>query len=420
MDNPKDNPEYFKILDAARFLGVNPRTIYRRVWSGELPAAKIGGLYFIRRADLEQMLNPSAARTLEPVQPAHGVPDFGVMKCGYCYRLITSDSQIGEVCAHEACAEVVCASCLADGIRYCAAHLPTRDQLWEQAAAKHERGELPVLVKASVARLREINFLNRIKSRLFNISTLVHPQSGEAVTIKNWSDCLEDGDERLELMRLMGKVVLDGDSLARLPLNAWFECRPPLPKNAHGGPLGIQVRTLSRLDEMLRSGFDARPLTVDDLAPWLARLSALADQEGITLLATLASVTGWDASARQAVQGVQSTKGGPTPAGGFAHRLLQVYLFDLESAELVYNPFDDRSRKYAELFVPLLPSEEVEEAVKAVEKELGMFDSLTLQSAAQVLPYSERIIKMAFERLVSTGHFTLLEMPELGTALVRQ
>lgn len=55
--NQKD-PELLKIADAARLLGVNRRTIYRRIWNGELPASKVGGLYFIRRTDLEDLLTP--------------------------------------------------------------------------------------------------------------------------------------------------------------------------------------------------------------------------------------------------------------------------------------------------------------------------------------------------------------------------
>jgi excisionase family DNA binding protein len=409
MNNPKDDPAYLRIADAARFLGVNPRTIYRRVWSGELPAARVGGLYFIRKTDLEALLNkPSKAEADRP-EPE------GALRCGRCYRVLSSDSLIGQACAQEGCSEILCVNCVAEGAHYCAVHAPTPDQRWNQAEERYKRGETAVLVKSTTARLREINFLNRIKNRLLSISTLIHPQSGEVVLIKSWDDCIEEGDDRLEVMRRLGKVVLDTDSLARLPQNAHIACHLPLAKNVRGGAIEIQVNALSRLDDMVNDGFDTRPLGVEELLPWLAHLSEQADREKMTLLVSLASTTGWDAAAREVIQGRRNALG-----GAFTHRLMLIYLFDLETGDLIYNTGDERARKYAELFVPLTPSEELDEATRAVERELGMFDSLTLAHAAQVLPYPPQVIKSAFERLVRSGRFDIIEMPDLGTTLVRQ
>lgn len=412
MDSPKDNPEYLKINEAARFLGVNPRTVYRRVWSGDIPAAKVGGLYFIKRSDLEALLGPK--------QPGRELTlaglDTAPLKCGYCSRLLTSDSLIGEACQEEGCTEIICTSCLADGISTCVRHIPDREERWQEALKRKERGDYSLLVKGVYARLRESNFLSRIRTRLENITTLMHPQSGELLTIPDWNVILEAGDERAEVMRLLGKVMLDASTTASTPLNASLLYHLPQPKNGKGRPVSIQVKALSRLAVMARTGFDTRPLGVEDLTPRLMLAAEESTRQQMFTLLVLASSTGWDSEARKVIQGQAGSRG----ELAFMHDLTLYYLFDLERGDLIYNTADERARRYAELFVPMLVSEEVDEAVKAVEKELTVYDSLTLQYAVRVLPYAEGLLRQAFERLAGRGRYALTEVGDLGLAIVRQ
>lgn len=44
------------IAEAAAYLRVNPQTVYRRLQSGELPGAKVGRSWRVRRADLDRFL----------------------------------------------------------------------------------------------------------------------------------------------------------------------------------------------------------------------------------------------------------------------------------------------------------------------------------------------------------------------------
>ena len=165
--SPIDNSsEYLKIGDAARIMGVTRRTVYRRIWKGELPASKVGGIYLIRRADLEAMINQG--RTVLPIQAE--VSPVSALKCGACFRLLESDSQIAELCHAEGCDELICTQCWSDGVRHCTRHAPDRNQKWEQALQKHQSVEYPVLVKGANARLQEINFLNRIQARVMRVN----------------------------------------------------------------------------------------------------------------------------------------------------------------------------------------------------------------------------------------------------------
>jgi len=96
-----------------------------------------------------------------------------------------------------------------------------------------------------------------------------------------------------------------------------------------------------------------------------------------------------------------------------------VYLYDMETRQIIYNRQDSRLRGFAEIFTPLLPSEEVEEVIAAVEKEMGIYESLTMEHALRAFSYSQSVLKKAFEQMASSGRYALTEVPNLGMAIVR-
>ncbi len=407
--DPIETSEYLKIAEAAQFLGVSRRTIYRWVWSGELPANRVGGLYLIHRGDLQAMLTRK-----RPSTSSDKSEETALLKCGVCYRLIQNDQQVGEACAAEGCYELICSRCYEEGHRHCTRHSPTREQRIAEAREQKQRGEIPVLVEAQNARLREINYLTRIQIRLTRFASLLHPLTGETLNIPNWDAVLEDGDERAEVMRLLGRVALDADQLMRYPVNPWLHYNLPLPRQAKGGAVSINVHLLSRLAPMIREGYDASPFKAEDLSSWIMRLSSRNVADGFELL-LLAASTGWDQSARRILLGnSQETGGSP-----LVHRYGLLYLFDLEKGELIFSPVDERARRYAELFRPLLLSEEVEEIHRLIQSEMIAYETLTLQHAAQIMSYPEPVIRQAFEALASTGRYSLIETPGIGLALVK-
>ncbi len=408
-DRPSTS-EFVKVGEAARILGVNRRTVYRRIWNGDLPARKVGGLYYIRRADLETMLSPAAP--VEHHEETDRTPETEIpLKCGSCFRIIESDTQVAEVCAAEGCDAILCTACWEAGERYCARHRPDDEARWQDALRRYRAGEIPVLVRSRDARLQENNFLERIRTRITQVSTLLHPFTGEPLTVDDWEAHFRQGDERAQVMRLLNRLVLDAETTDRLPLDAWMEWTLPAGRRKGDLPLCIRVQVRSRIPEMLRAGFDTRPLGGEDLTDTLSRMTRQAEMENLPTIALLASLTGWDETARRMIVG-------DAPGTAFAHRLLLIYLFDFQSRELLYNPHDDRLRGYAELFTPLLPSEEVREAMRIIETEMARRDTLTISRALETLPFTEQSIRKAFEALAAGGEYTLLEVPDLGTALV--
>ena len=114
------------------------------------------------------------------------------------------------------------------------------------------------------------------------------------------------------------------------------------PHNAQGSPRdGVEIRY--RLMRVAREAGDA-PLRAATFR-----------------LVLLASPTGWDESVRQAVN--------PSSGYAFSHRQALLYLFDLPMSELTYNINDDRARRYAELFRPVLPFEALQEVIRGVQAE---------------------------------------------------
>jgi len=55
-----DRTPYVSVAEAARALRVHPQTVYRMVHSGQLPSVRIGRIFRIPRAALEQLVIKSA------------------------------------------------------------------------------------------------------------------------------------------------------------------------------------------------------------------------------------------------------------------------------------------------------------------------------------------------------------------------
>jgi excisionase family DNA binding protein len=409
MSAKNPDPDLMKIGEAASYLGVARRTIYRWIWGGLLPASKIGGLYFIHRKDLEGKLSQSRAARESETQATDTVDQ---MKCGLCRRLIRATSQVGATCLADDCEAVLCVTCAAEGHTYCSFHTPSTKEQFSQAEAKFARGELQVLLRGNYARLRETTFLHRLRTRLAEVNTLVHPVSGDVLTISDWETHATQGDERAKVMQILHRVILDTEITARSPLNPWMAYRLPAQRGKDDG-LVIHVQVLSHLPEMLKDGYDTRPFSENELVDLLNHYSEKAEQERTVTLLVLAATTGWQSSAKRVIIGDEA-------GTAFVHRWLLVYLFDMESGQLVYNEDDERLRGYAEIFSPILHNEEVEEVIRAVEKELVVYESLTLEYATEVLSYPKESIHEAFKRMKQTGKYMLVDIPKTGLAIVRK
>jgi len=400
--NEKD--KLYRIKEVAELLGVSTRTVYRRIWANELPAVKIGGLYYIRQADLDKTISQSNQRTPTPesVSPK-------IVKCGSCLKILRKPEQIAQRCSTAGCLEVICTECAAKGKTKCRTHQSLTDMITLRQQPDQEG---PVRVRASQARLREVNYLNRLRSRMRRIESIAHPRTGKLLSIPDWEAILKTGDERAAVLRLKGKVLLDSRESSEQPLNAWLQYLYKPVKGEQTEPLIIEIRVLNHLEVMVTTGMDTYPLDEQDLEQALIQASEGMPGDGSFKLLVMASPTGWTQGAQEIVAGSETQR-------PFSNEDLLVYLFDMQTNSLVYPIKDIRSVQYAELFNPALLTEEALDAELEIENlmlEKG-HSSLTLLNAAKELPFSELVLRETFKRMAGKGDYRLVELEDIGLAI---
>ncbi len=102
--------EHLSVEEVADELGVTYQLIYRLVRSGELPAARLGKLYRVSRADLNAYLE----RSKRDVVGGGGT-------CAACGTFYRSKGALQQACA--ACGAPVCFDCwMRLGVRTCKEH----------------------------------------------------------------------------------------------------------------------------------------------------------------------------------------------------------------------------------------------------------------------------------------------------------
>lgn len=404
-----DNKEFLKISEAANLLGVSQKTVYRWIKADELPATQMGGLFLIRRDDLNMRLDRRGSVSVQGDVELRQE----ILKCGSCFQIIQNTSQLGGQCANSECGRNICTSCAQKGIRYCLNHRPTNEQAWRSAEDKLEKGEYQLVVKSPNARQGELIYLNRLDARLSQIKSLMHPQTSELINIASWEQVRESSDEQARLLKLLNKMFLDSTLLMRYPLNAAYRYRLPVGKGQKGDPLELVIQVCSRMERMVARQYDTEPLNQDILMPQLARYTEDLEREKIYRLVVLASTTGWDPSTRQFIQGSR-------PGTAYFNRRALVYLYDFESGELIYNAKDEHASGYAELFSPSLPDEELAEIQEAIKNEMLAHDSLALADALSIFPYKRGMVEAAFHRLAESGRYKLAELPQVGLTLICQ
>lgn len=102
--------KFMTLEEVADLLGVRYNLIYRLVRSGEIPASKIGRVYRVATADLEDYLERSKQSVAGRV-------------CAACGKSYASKLSLPEECAE--CGAPICRDCWTrQGVRYCREHGP--------------------------------------------------------------------------------------------------------------------------------------------------------------------------------------------------------------------------------------------------------------------------------------------------------
>ncbi|MBN1954842.1 MAG: helix-turn-helix domain-containing protein [Anaerolineae bacterium] len=401
-------PEFLSIKDVADYLGVEYKTVYRLVRKAAIPAAKVGGVYRIRKEDVDAYLK----RQMQEVEPEKGKTSGKALKCGFCFRLLADDSEIGGFCEAAGCEAVIGMRCWQDeGVRHCLVHRPTQADLLAQAQARFAAGEIPVLVTALEARQRERAFLTRFDYKVQRIAKLQHPISGDLLQPpSSWPDLCTTWDESERLMAMRRTGYLEREVAEGMPLNRTV--RYTIPAKGSRPGLILEGRVFSHLALLLKQGFDTRPASYSELLSVLDECIEQAEAGSMTCLIGVAATSGWAAEAREYV-------GGRDFGRGFYHPHVIPVLVDLETMGVHYNDTDQRVTPLLSLFKPLLPHEEVGRVIEYVEQELRFSRGVSVEEVWHELGVAEEYIQNAFERLAQKRAYRVENVRTVGIVITR-
>ncbi len=404
--------QFLSIKDAAEYLGVDYKTVYRLVRSGELPAGKIGGVYRIRQIDLEQFFDRQKSQLADGEWTPVNAGTLDLLKCGRCFRLIPTEDQIGGPCrrADEGCDEMLCQSCWAQvPDRACNAHRLTPADKLAAARDQLRAGQITLIVTALEARQREQAFIARFDRKVREIDRIRHPLDGQVYVIGDWDAIRHASDETAALMEHLHVGYLDKHVAERLPLNVTLSFQ--IAGKANRAGLGVEAQVLSNLAAHARDGFATQPATVEELHSRLQAAIEVAEASKAAVILGLASTSGWDKATLEMISA-------DVHGGSFTHRLVMPCLIDLVNGTVTYNMLDERLKPFAGLFTPVLAEEEIARIVHYIEDTLLLRESLALTETLQDAPASEDLARQAFERLTRTGQYEVQEIERVGIVIV--
>jgi len=417
--------------EAAEKLGVEYKTLYRLVRSGELPAGKIGRIYRIREEDLEAYFDKQKRHVVEQAQRS-GLTALEGLMCGACGRGILSELSIGGRC--EQTGKPICQACWSiKKIRRCepeaakpaAAAEPASRQggrapetppgkpsrtaeppkppkppaeKVEDVIERLRRDGKPV-VSAADAREAEESFLRSFGRRLEEIEQLPDPLTGRAMALRSARVKHEI------VVGVKGDDRLPGNRVSRFALKTGGWGKP-------GGQLVLECRFLSRPEAIKSKLYDAEPIGSSELQAVLNDLSDRAKKAGCFHVALIGSPTGFaDAAAAMAAGG----RGGKA----FRDRRVGVVLCDLCADKTILDASDERLWAFWPLVAPGQFAERLAQCEQAVRDVLIRKNSLSLADAVRVCKADESWVLAAFDNLKRGGEYITDQLPDVGLVISR-
>ncbi len=403
-------PEYLSIKDVAEHLNVEYKTVYRLVRQGEIPAAKVGGVYRIHCDDLRAYIQQQK-RQVAPASISQ-TETSPLMKCGVCLRLLHDEHDVGGRCAFEGCDVPICARCWREGRRHCITHRPSRTEKLRKAQQQLRRGELPVVVNALEARQREKNYISRFDTKVRRITKIWHPLQGQIITpTQPWSQLHRATDEIETLMKLLHTGFLEEDIEQSTPFN--MASRYHLPgKPPKTAGLILEARALAHLSAFVKQGYDTQPATLQELDRVLETIVQEAEKREVAYLVGVASPTGWTTEAQDYIA---TGEAGST----FHHRFVLPCLVDLAELQVFHNPADDRVTPLVSLFAPRLSTEEIARAIAYIKRALVISSGVSVEEVQAETGIDEALVQQAFSKLEKNGTHQVEEIEGIGQVIVR-
>ena len=215
-------------------------------------------------------------------------------------------------------------------------------------------------------------------------------------------------DEDLDvLMRALNSAFLDRKTLATTPRNV--RCRYTLQVDP---PFAIEARTLAHLEAFGRDGSDSQPAVLDDLMVAIDEYEEQLRKRAMTIVAGLASPTGWEA---EAIGYIANSERGD----GYRNRNILLILIDLRNEGVFYDEHDATARGFAGLFEMATDRENGATLRAHLLAELDGRSGLLISETAQSLNVAPELLEEIARQLVSEGGYRLVPDKADGWILVK-
>lgn len=364
---------YFSIQEAADFLKVDYKVVYRLVKEGRIPSTRIGWQFRMSEADLNAYLNAQSVKQAAVAQAmrAEGSPAAGTVA--------QPDQR-------------------ADGTP--SAQLPAGTVAMETM----ETG-----INKVRARQMEVSFINRFREKVASVETLRHPVTMQILHVDDWAPLGDESDERETLMQLLNTAFLDRRTLATMPRNA--AVRFTLKGNI---PLVLEAKVLAHLDAYCTAGADDAPASLADLMIEIDSLEERNRKGRAAFIVGLASPTGWEDEAISFIKG--SDRGNV-----YRNQAVKIVLVDLRSEAIYYDQHDEMLAGFAALFELATDAENVAalQAQLKAEVDGSLSRGVILAELADSLAASTDLILEAAQALEAAGGYRIISDPDRGAILVQ-
>jgi|GEM_PF-3253196 len=351
--------QFYSIQEAANFLQVDYKVVYRLVRDGSIPSSRVGWQYRMTQEDLNTYLN--VQRAVQRSQ-ASGNDERG--KGGARGGVKNGNGNGAAKC-------------------------------------------VPAGVTKVKARQMEQNAINRFNQKVREIGTLRHPISGKLLVVEDWEAIYEKNEDMEGLMAALNTAFLDRVTLATTPRNT--RVRYTLAKGVSA--LALELRFLAHLNVICAEGADEQPAGLEELMVVLDELEQVYEEEQSMQIAGLASPTGWS---QEATAYIAASEQGSS----YSHSHIGVLLLDLRNEALIYDELNEKIAGFAGLYRLATEQEDVSSLEDKLQFDLLERGGVILADFAASVGVSEELAETAARRLVAIGKYRLIDDADEGAILV--
>ncbi|MFO7966091.1 MAG: hypothetical protein R6U44_00635 [Archaeoglobaceae archaeon] len=268
---------------------------------------------------------------------------------------------------------------------------------------KVEKGSRKVDIEE--AKQYEMNFIGRIERKL-----------GEKVNLFNKTfEVATSESSEIDVSRYIGTQTKFGELTEReaknLPCNRYIEANL-VEKKLVGGKRNYTLRAVftSNVDAYAQYRIDTDPLELRDVNIYMSEAKDEAKQNEKTIILCLASPTGFTDAVKERVNSEDFHR-------NFLSKYLSVCLLDLETGELIYNPYDELARESSYICEIEIDEEKKAKVENCVIDMMKGLDWITLRDASSC--GDESIVKAVFYMLAEKKGWEVKFIETVGLVLMR-